>query len=162
MKWVFAPHEIDKPNIERLEKLFKVKYVRFSEFNEASADARVMIIDNIGMLSSAYRYAHIAAIGGGFGKGIHNILEPCCWGIPVMFGPRYKKFREAVEMINENGAKTFDYFNDFEVILDKWLTDEKFYSESAKSSRNYIKKNTGATEIILSGLAKKDINRLRS
>ena len=101
MKWVFAPHEIDKPNIERLEKLFNVKYVRFSEFNEAAADARVLIIDNIGMLSSAYKYAYIAAIGGGFGKGIHNILEPACWGIPVMFGPNHEKFREAVDLINE-------------------------------------------------------------
>ncbi len=104
MKWVFAPHEIDKSNIERLEKLLKVKYVRFSEFNESSADARVLIIDNIGMLSSAYRYAYIAAIGGGFGKGIHNILEPACWGIPVVFGPRHENFREAVDLLNAGGA----------------------------------------------------------
>ena len=75
MKWVFAPHEIHKTNIESLEKLFKVKCVRFSEFNSDSADARVMIIDNIGMLSSAYRYAYIAAIGGGFGKGIQIYLN---------------------------------------------------------------------------------------
>ena len=162
MKWVFAPHEIDKQNIDRLEKLFNVGCIRFSLFNEASAEARVMIIDNIGMLSSAYRYAHIAAIGGGFGKGIHNILEPCCWGIPVMFGPRYKKFREAVEMINENGAMTFDSYEKFEDILDKWLKDETFYSKSSKAAVDYIVKNTGATEIILSELAKKDINRLGS
>ena len=70
MKWVFAPHEIDKPNIDRLEKLFKVKCVRFSEFSDVSVDARVMIMDNIGLLSSAYSYAYIAAIGGGFGKGM--------------------------------------------------------------------------------------------
>ena len=108
MKWVFAQHEIDESNIERLEKLLKVKYIRFSEFNEGSADARVLIIDNIGMLSSAYRYAYIAAIGCGFGKWIHNILEPACWGIPVIFCPRYKKFMDAVELINENGAMTFD------------------------------------------------------
>jgi len=97
MKWVFAPHEIDLPHIERLEKLFTVKVVRFSRFDDNSADARVLIIDNIGMLSSAYKYAYIAAIGGGFGKGIHNILEPACWGIPVLFGPKYKKFKEAVD-----------------------------------------------------------------
>ena len=69
-----------------------------------------LLIDNIGMLSSAYRYAHIAAIGGGFGKGIHNILEAACWGVPVMFGPRHEKFREAVELIKEKGAMTFDSF----------------------------------------------------
>ncbi len=113
MKWVFAPHEIDKQNIDRLEKLFKVRTVRFSEFNEESSGARVLIIDNIGMLSSAYKYAYIAAIGGGFGKGIHNILEPACWGIPVMFGPHHKKFKEAVDLIKENGAHEFQFVQYF-------------------------------------------------
>ena len=118
MKWVFAPHEIDKANIDRLLKLFKVSVVRFSQFNDASPDARVLIMDNIGMLSSAYRYAYISAIGGGFGKGIHNILEPACWGIPVMFGPRYTRFREAVELKAAGGAKSFVAYDDFEQILD--------------------------------------------
>jgi len=162
MKWVFAPHEIDKPNIERLEKLFKVKSVRFSEFNQSSADARVMIIDNIGMLSSAYKYAYIAAIGGGFGKGIHNILEPACWGIPVMFGPDHKKFKEAVDLINEKGAMTFNSFSDFSDILDKWLSDELFYLKSAKTAGNYICKNAGATSIIMQAISIKDINKKRS
>ena len=162
MKWVFAPHEIDKFNIERLEKLFKVKCIRFSEYTEASADARVLIIDNIGMLSSAYRYAYLAEIGGGFGKGIHNILEPACWGIPVMVGPKYKKFREAVDLINENGAMTFDSFGKFSDILDEWLTDELFYLKSAKTAVDYINKNTGATSKILHEISQKDINRLRS
>ena len=99
MKWIFAPHEIEKENIERLIKLFRVKCVKFSTFTGGERDARVMIIDNIGMLSSAYRYAYIAEVGGGFGRGIHNILEPACWGIPVLFGPNHKKFREAVDLI---------------------------------------------------------------
>jgi 3-deoxy-D-manno-octulosonic-acid transferase len=162
MKWVFAPHEIDIPNVERLEKLFKVSHVRFSEFNNSSSDARVMIIDNIGMLSSAYKYAYIAAIGGGFGKGIHNILEPACWGIPVMFGPEHKKFREAVDLINEKGAMTFDSFGEFSNIIDKWLTDELFYLKSAKTASFYISKNTGATDKILQEISPKDINRLDS
>jgi 3-deoxy-D-manno-octulosonic-acid transferase len=158
MKWVFAPHEIDKPNIERLEKLIKVKCVRFSEFSEASADARVLIIDNIGMLSSAYRYAYIAAIGGGFGKGIHNILEPACWGIPIIFGPNHEKFREAVDLLNTAGAKSFITFNDFRNILELWLSDEKIYTISAEIASKYVKKNAGATEIIIKEIFKKDIN----
>jgi 3-deoxy-D-manno-octulosonic-acid transferase len=150
MKWVFAPHEIDKPNIERLEKLINVKVIRFSEFNpEAAEDARVLIIDNIGMLSSAYKYAYIAAVGGGFGKGIHNILEPACWRIPVIFGPNYKRFREAVDLINENGALTFDSFGKFSEILDKLMTQELFYLKSANTAGDYITKNTGATAKIL-------------
>jgi 3-deoxy-D-manno-octulosonic-acid transferase len=162
MKWVIAPHEIDIHNIERLEKLFNVKHVRFSQFNKTTADARVLIIDNIGMLSSAYRYAYIAEVGGGFGDGIHNILEPACWGIPVMFGPKHKKFREAIDLINENGAMTFDSFGNFSDILDKWLTDEIFYLKSAKSASDYINKNTGATSKILQKILPKDINEFHS
>jgi 3-deoxy-D-manno-octulosonic-acid transferase len=159
MKWVFAPHEIDKSNIERLEKLFKVRYVKFSEYSEISADARVLIIDNIGMLSSAYRYAYIAAIGGGFGKGIHNILEPACWGIPVVFGPNHEKFREAAELIYSGAAKSFSTFDDFKQILDFWLKDEKIYTISAEMASKYVKDNTGATEFIIQEILKKDINR---
>ena len=91
------------------------------------ADARVMIIDNIGMLSSAYRYAYIAEVGGGFGKGIHNVLEPACWGIPVLFGPEHLKFREAVDLIAAGGAVSFKDYSEFEGILNNWLSDEKLY-----------------------------------
>ena len=162
MKWVFAPHEIDEQNIIRLEKLFKVGHVRFSEFNDTAADARVMIIDNIGMLSSAYKYAYIAAVGGGFGKGIHNILEPACWGIPVMFGPDHMKFREAVDLKSSGGAKSFAGYDDFERILDEWLTDSSLYSASAEMAGKYVRENTGATDIILKIIALKDINKSHS
>jgi 3-deoxy-D-manno-octulosonic-acid transferase len=149
MKWVFAPHEIDKQNIERLEKLFNVSHVRFSEFSETSAGARVMIIDNIGMLSSAYKYAYLAAVGGGFGKGIHNILEPACWGIPVIFGPNHGKFMEAVELKSSGGAKAFVTYDDFKKILDEWLTNTDSYSVAAAVAGKYVKENTGATEIFI-------------
>ncbi|MBK7134270.1 MAG: 3-deoxy-D-manno-octulosonic acid transferase [Bacteroidales bacterium] len=162
MKWVFAPHEIDSAHIDRLEKLFSVKVARFSQFSEKSADARVLIIDNIGMLSSAYKYASIAAIGGGFGKGIHNILEPACWGIPVLFGPKYKKFKEAVDLINAKGAMTFDSFEKFSDILDNWLSDELFYLKSAKTAGEYVNNNTGATDVIIKEIIRKDINKRHS
>jgi len=149
MKWIFAPHEIDPENIERLERLFTVKCVRFSCFSEDLSDARVLIIDNIGILSSAYRYAYIAEVGGGFGKGIHNILEPACWGIPVLFGPNYKNFREAVELIELDGAGSFKKYEDFDRILDKWLTDELIYKRSASAAAKYVKENTGATNKIM-------------
>lgn len=155
LKWVFAPHEIHRENIDRLEKLFSVKCVRFSEFNEENSDARVLIIDNIGMLSSAYRYSYLAAIGGGFGKGIHNILEAACWGVPVMFGPRHEKFREAIDLIKENGAASFDSYTTFRDILEKWLSDEPFYLKSANAASEYIIKNKGATEKILAEILPK-------
>jgi len=149
MKWIFAPHEIDPENIERLERLFTVKCVRFSCFSEDLSDARVLIIDNIGILSSAYRYAYIAEVGGGFGKGIHNILEPACWGIPVLFGPNYKSFREAVELIELGGAGSFKKYEDFDRILDKWLTDELIYEKTASAAGKYVNENSGATKKIM-------------
>lgn len=152
MKWIFAPHEIDRENIDRLFKLFSVKCVRFSEYNNEAEDARVMIIDNIGMLSSAYRYAYIAAVGGGFGKGIHNILEPACWGIPVLFGPNHKKFREALDLIKLGGAKPFKSYDDFKSILDRMLSDDNLYRKSAESARKYVRENSGATQKIMSGI----------
>ena len=152
MKWIFAPHEIEIENIERLEKLLKVKYVRFSQLTVAPADARVLIIDNIGMLSSAYRYSHISAVGGGFGKGIHNILEPACWGIPVLFGPNYKKFREAVELTVLNGACSFRDYESFKKIIDRWLTDEEAYKKAAEAAGKYVRENTGATGKIMQGI----------
>lgn len=149
MKWVLAPHEVDPENIERLMKLFTAKCVRFSEFSDNSADARILIIDNIGMLSSAYRYAYIAAVGGGFGKGIHNILEAACWGIPVLFGPNHKKFREAIDLLKLESAKSFDDYNSFKKILDDWISSADIYKKAAESSRNYVNKNTGATSKIV-------------
>jgi 3-deoxy-D-manno-octulosonic-acid transferase len=149
MKWIFAPHEIDNENIERLEKLFTVKSVRFTEFDDNSANARVMIIDNIGMLSSAYRYASIGAVGGGFGKGIHNILEPACWSIPVLFGPNFGKFREAVDLIAMEGAKPFNNYEEFKEILDSWISNESLYRKAATRAGEYVNKNRGATAHII-------------
>ena len=149
MKWVFAPHEIDINNIERIEKLIMVRHVRFSKFSEDCTDARVMIIDNIGMLSSAYRYAYIAAVGGGFGKGIHNILEPACWGIPVLFGPNHEKFREAEDLVSAGGAKSFDSYDSFRDALEILLEDKILYSEASEAAGKYVRENAGATDKIL-------------
>jgi 3-deoxy-D-manno-octulosonic-acid transferase len=159
MKWVFAPHEIDTANIDRLEQLLGNDTVRFSEFTPQKSGARIMIIDNIGMLSSAYRYCHIAAIGGGFGKGIHNILEAASWGVPVVFGPNHTRFREACELIAADGACSFNDYEGFRAIIDRWSNDEKSYRESAAGALEYVRKNTGATEIILSKMDLKDMNR---
>ncbi len=158
MKWIFAPHEIDRENVERLIKLFRVKCVKLSEYNEEGKDARVMIIDNIGMLSSAYRYAYIAAVGGGFGKGIHNILEPACWGIPVLFGPNHERFREAVDLISLGGALPFSNYDDFKSALEELISDVKLYEKSSGSAGKYVKENAGATRKIMEWISSKDIN----
>jgi 3-deoxy-D-manno-octulosonic-acid transferase len=158
MKWVFAPHEIGAANIDRLQKLLRVPSVRFSDASPNLAAARVLIIDNIGLLSSAYRYAHIASIGGGFGRGIHNILEAACWGIPVLFGPNHLKFREAVELKTLGGAFSFTVYDEFESIIEMLAGDEKLYKTSAETAHRYISENRGATERIVGTLMRKDIN----
>lgn len=163
MKWVFAPHEVDKANIDRLEKLFNTSVLRFSAMTrQNAATARVLIIDNIGMLSSSYRYAYLAAIGGGFGKGIHNILEAACWGVPVMFGPNHENFREAHDLIYQNGAKCFKTSEEFSSILNEWLSDDEFYLKSSTAAALYIRQNEGATTKIMKRIAPKDINNVVS
>ncbi len=149
MKWIFAPHEIAKENVDRLCRLFEVSYVKFSEFTEDKKDARVLIMDNMGMLSSAYKYAYISAVGGGFGKGIHNVLEPACWGIPMLFGPRHEKFMEAVSLKEAGGAKSFTNFTEFEEILNLWLDNDEIYLHAASIAAKYVSDNIGATSIIL-------------
>ncbi len=155
MKWIFAPHEIEPDNIDRLEKLLTTTVIRYSQFSEKAAEARVMIIDNIGMLSSAYRYASVAEVGGGFGAGIHNILEAACWGIPVIFGPNYGKFREAKELIDLGGARSFVNYAEFSEILDGFLSDGSVYLKAAETAGEYVRKNTGATAKILAEISGK-------
>jgi 3-deoxy-D-manno-octulosonic-acid transferase len=159
MKWVFAPHETGDSSISRLEKLFKTDVVRYSCFNEDSRNARVLIIDNVGILSSAYRYAYIAAIGGGFGKGIHNILESVCWGTPVLFGPNYNGFKEAFDLIESGAAYCYRNTEEFSLVVNMWLKDKNIYESSSNTAVEYIRQNTGSTEKIFGILFGKDINK---
>ncbi|HSL85688.1 MAG TPA: glycosyltransferase N-terminal domain-containing protein, partial [Bacteroidales bacterium] len=159
LKWVFAPHEVEESNINRLGRLLKVRTVRFSEYGEGSSGARVLIMDNVGMLSSAYRYAFVASIGGGFGKGIHNVLEAACWGVPVLFGPNYRKFREAVDLIESGGAVSFSDYEGFEGALERWIRDDDHYKKASEIAGNYVEENTGATAKIVTFIMAEDINR---
>lgn len=148
-KWVFAPHEVDPAHINQLEKLLKVPVIRYSKAGNADiSDYKVLIIDSIGLLSSVYKYADISVIGGGFGRGIHNILEPATWGIPVIFGPNYKKFKEANELLNSGGAMTFDCYSRFESIINNFMTDQGLLIKSSEISLKYIEKNLGASHFV--------------
>lgn len=145
MKWLFAPHEIDEAHLTRIERKLSVPYSRYSIYNQDDKETRVLIIDNIGMLSSVYRYGAISAIGGGFGKGIHNILEPACWGLPVLFGPNHKIFLEANEMLSRGGAFTFSNYDEFYSIIELLAGDREKYSTASETARKYISEHTGAT-----------------
>ncbi len=150
LKLIIAPHEISEAGLARLQALFPEPVLRFTTLEDRPpASARVMIIDTIGMLSHLYQYGDMAYIGGGFGKGIHNILEAAVFGMPVFFGPRYGKFGEAVELVSRGGAFPVD---DAETLKHKFfvfLSDPQQRKKVADICRNYVEEAQGATEIIM-------------
>jgi 3-deoxy-D-manno-octulosonic-acid transferase len=111
-----------------------------------------LIIDCYGLLSSIYRYGEISYIGGGFGVGIHNVLEAAVYGIPVIFGPNNKKFREAQHLLANKGGFEIHGYDDFEQLMNKFLTDEAYLKQSGKAAGDYVKGNAGAMELILKNI----------
>ncbi len=153
-KIIIAPHDISEKNVLRLVKLLKRKNIRYSKASlENIEDTNVLIIDNIGMLSSIYQYGKVAYIGGGFGKGIHNTLEPIAFGLPVIFGPRYNKFREACYLVESQGGFSVQNKLDFMSTMDK-LSDSPFYQKCSKNAKRYVEINLGATRQIVSYIHK--------
>lgn len=111
--------------------------------------ADCLIIDCFGLLSSIYRYGEIAYIGGGFGVGIHNTLEAAVYGIPVIFGPKYQKFMEAVELLEAKGAYSIKDYEELKSLLDRFQTDKDFLDETGKNAGYYVTSKSGATEKIM-------------
>lgn len=149
---VIAPHQIHEEHLRSIEALFPDS-VRYSTIKQSSNQAikqyKVLIIDNIGILSKLYRYADVAYIGGGFGVGIHNILEAVTFGKPVIFGPNWRKFQEAHDIIELGGGMTVNEHPDVS-FLQKLFTDEEVYRAASEACLNYMQQNLGSTEKILS------------
>ena len=123
---------------------------RFTDgINEHISDYKVLIIDNIGLLSSVYKYGNIAYIGGGFGSGIHNTLEAAVFGMPIVFGPKYRMFKEANDLINLKAAFSITNLIDLKVVFDKIKSDKASLENTSLISKNYVRNNTGATDLIL-------------
>jgi 3-deoxy-D-manno-octulosonic-acid transferase len=149
IKFIIAPHEIDEERLSGIKKMFK-NAIYFSEFFKENADAQVIIIDNIGMLSSLYQLAHITYIGGGFNdSGIHNILEAAVYGKPIVFGPEYEKFSEAVDLVEKGGAFSIENALELEHMLDKLLGDEALLKNTADICKKYVYEKQGATNLIV-------------
>ncbi len=150
-KFIVAPHLVDKPHVASLvEKIKKGHVVLYSEADPDNVlYAKVLIIDCIGILSNLYRYGKIAYIGGGFGSGIHNILEAATYGMPVIFGPKYHKFTEAVELIEKGGAYCIHNENEFMQVVMDLITNNKQLREKSAIAREYVQNNIGATQLIL-------------
>jgi 3-deoxy-D-manno-octulosonic-acid transferase len=150
---IVVPHEIDQATINSTQKRFSdFAVTRYSQVKDNFSDADVLIIDNIGMLSSLYRYADLAYIGGGFGKGIHNILEAAVFGIPVFFGPNYKKFREARELIHWKGVFSIKNNNELLEQIRRITSDPQLYNKIREINLKYIDNNKGATDLIIEHL----------
>ncbi len=151
---IIAPHVISDSHLNGIENLFgKKNCIRYSALQkEDTKEAKVLIIDNIGMLASLYRYADTAYIGGGFGQGIHNILESITFGKPVVFGPNHHKFQEALDIIALGGGFGYEKYEELEHILDKLLGDETFYANASTVCHKYLNDNLGSTEKIIGEL----------
>jgi 3-deoxy-D-manno-octulosonic-acid transferase len=154
-KFILAPHEIEEGKITRLLKLLPPDTaIRHSEINGKDLSTfKVLIIDNIGMLSSLYQYGNIAFIGGGFGAGIHNTLEAAAFGLPVIFGPEYERFKEARDLVELHLGFTIENETQLKEIVDKLIQDKELLAEKSALIKAYVKEHTGATESIMKAIA---------
>jgi 3-deoxy-D-manno-octulosonic-acid transferase len=142
-KYIIAPHEIH--HISDLKK--QTNALLFSKADSTNiSNSNVLIIDGIGILSNIYKYGNLAYIGGGFGSGIHNILEAVTFGLPVIFGPNHQKFNEATELIALGGAKSISNYTELTLAIDSFTNFDQTIAT------NYIKKNSGATIKILNSI----------
>ncbi len=148
---IIAPHEISENAVSSLAGKFN-DVVLWSNIEEVKECPKVIIINCIGILSSLYQYGHVAIIGGGFGSGIHNILEPACFGLPVIFGPKYHKFDEAAEMINMQSGFCVSNSAEFQKILSDLLLSPNALQEIKRNQLNWLQTQAGATDKILSGI----------
>lgn len=160
VKFIIAPHNIKTEQIENLKNAITKKTVLFSEKeNKILADYTVFIINTVGLLTKIYSYGTIAYVGGGFGNpGIHNILEPATFGIPIVIGPNYSKFAEAIELVKLGGCITISNIKDLKHNFNQLLSDNNFLEEKGKICQSYIQNNKGATNTIIKAIAQKQTN----
>jgi len=152
-KFIIAPHEIGSAHLTSLEQKIKQPSVRYSQSDTVNlVNQKVLLIDNIGMLSSLYRYANIAYVGGGFGKSIHNILEPAAFGIPVIFGPAHHQFTEANILKKEGGGFAINNKLDF-VDCVEYLSDFGNYKKACTASKQFMQQHKGATDVVMKYLS---------
>ena len=153
-KIVLVPHEIKPEMISALLDRCKDNAILHSAMDENHAiNAKFLIIDTVGKLNKIYKYADIAYVGGGFGKGIHNVLEPAVWAKPIIIGPQYQKFLEAKRLVDLNAAFPVLKKEDFPKLI-KSLNNPEKRKEIGEISRKYVKEHTGATALIVKELTK--------
>lgn len=153
LKLIIAPHEIHEGHLSEIESKLKRPFLRYSEANEANVgSADCLIIDNFGLLSSLYRYGRFAYVGGGFGTGIHNVTEAAVYGIPVIFGPNFGKFREARDLLVCGGGFSVKDASSFASLTERLTGSTDFLHEAGRQAGAYISGHAGASACIYQDL----------
>jgi 3-deoxy-D-manno-octulosonic-acid transferase len=154
--FIIAPHEISKDHIREIRHLFGECVLYSSYTTELGAKSRCLIIDNIGMLSRLYQYGTITYVGGGFaGDGVHNVLEPAAWGKPVVYGPIFNKYREAVELIAAGGGFSATNTLELEKCFNHLLKEPSRITAAGKAAGDYVREKAGATSRIVDYIQEK-------
>ena len=149
LRLVLAPHVVSEEHIKDIESKLKLPTLRYSKATEEEARrARCLIIDCYGLLSSIYRYATVAYVGGGFGVGIHNVPEAAVYGVPVLIGPNHAKFKEAADLIAAGGCMEIRGSEDFKGTMDHLLADKAALDAAGRAAGGYIRENSGASDKI--------------
>jgi 3-deoxy-D-manno-octulosonic-acid transferase len=154
LKFIIAPHNINVAQIANLKSQISRKTVLFSEKERVNLnEAEVFIIDTIGILTKIYNYADIAYVGGGFGNpGVHNILEPATFGVPIIIGPNYSHFAEAVELVDREGCVSIANQKELEEAFQNLIQNEAIRSKKGHICSTFVQMNQGATQIILNNI----------
>ncbi|MBN2663775.1 MAG: 3-deoxy-D-manno-octulosonic acid transferase [Bacteroidales bacterium] len=149
-KFIIAPHNIDEQHIINILQKINRPVIRYSKIEDQDlSNYQILIIDNIGMLASIYKYGKIAYVGGGFGAGIHNIIEAAVYGMPVVFGTNFKKFQEAKDLIEQKVAFSISDYHKLEHYFNLFFKDKNFLKTVSDKAKNYVYENKGATQTIL-------------
>ena len=159
-KLIIAPHVIGEDHLKQIEKLLEGrKVIRYTEAEKMVNgqlsmvnDYEVLIINCFGLLSSIYHYGNVAYVGGGFGVGIHNLLEAAVWDVPVFFGPNNQKFQEAQGLKTSGGFEISSY-EDFAAQMDRFAADDAYLQEQGQKAGHFVKGQSGATQKVLSSVA---------
>lgn len=154
-KFIIAPHNINQKNITELRKSILKKTILYSERNNVNLkEYQVFIVDTIGILTKIYAYADAAYVGGGLKTGLHNILEPATFGVPVVIGNQFGKFKEAIDLVNLKGCISISNQEEFSSTFTKLKSDIDFRKSTGKINKDYIEKNIGATQLIMNYINK--------
>lgn len=151
---ILVPHEIDETHIKHITEHSPLPVTSITQWDGQSPEKlKLLLVDKIGLLSKLYKYADVAYIGGGFGKGIHNTIEASVYGIPVLFGPKYHKFREAKKLLKNGGGFSISSYQELSDQLNKLLEHPELLEKSGKVAQEMVYSNIGATKVVVDQLS---------